>query len=194
MNNPLKKIELDNKKALLVILAALVVVYLDYSFVIKMQLQGLRNAGPNIQKLKSDLSGLSAQLARMQEEKARLMQEKKQVDAKAKKFIAQEQVPSLLEEIAETAKESGVELIQMKPLRDRPPRTAQKDAAAPKFYPFSIGLSLSCGYHQLGRFLNGLESNKIFISAEELSISPLRDDYFKHKVELVLRTYAEKKP
>lgn len=193
MNNPLKKMELGNKKPLLVILAALVLVYLDYAFVLKLQLQNIRNAGPRIQKLKSDLSALSAQFARMQEEKGKQLQAKEEALSKAKKFITEGQIPSLLEEVANTAKENGVELIQMKPLREGPAAAGAKDAIAVKFNPLLISLSLSCGYHQLGSFLNGLENKEMFLALEELAVSAHQKDYFNHKVELVLKAYAEKK-
>lgn len=193
MNNPLKKIKLDNKKALLVILIAPVLVYLDYTFVLKLQLQGLRNTGPRIQKLKGDLSALSAQFAMMQEVKNKHLQAKEEALSKAKKFISEEEIPSLLEEVAKTAQENGVELIQMKPLRERPAAAGAKDAIAVKFSPLLINLSLSCGYHELGRFLSGLENKEEFIGVEGLVVSAQQKDYFKHKVELTLRAYVEKK-
>ena len=193
MNNPFKKIELDNKKALLVILAALALVYLDYALVIKLQLQNLRNSSPRIQKLGSDLSVLSAELARMQQAKSKQLKTKEEALSEVKKFITDEEIPGLLEEIAQAAKDNVVELIQMKPLRERPAGLHPKDAAAIKFSPLLINLDLSCGYHQLGSFLNVLENKDIFIGVEDLAISAQEKDYFKHKVELTLRAYVEKK-
>ena len=193
MNNPLKKIELNNKKALLAVITALVIVYLDCSFVIKLQIQNLNRVTPGIQKLKEDINALSAQLAKMRGEKTKLVQAKEQAFSKSKKFITEEEVPSLLEEISETAKENDIELIQMKPSREKAAGVSPKDAAALKFTPFSISMSLSCGYHQLGRFLNSLENKNIFIAVQDMDISSRQKDYFKHKVELTLRVYAEKK-
>jgi len=194
MSNPLKKIEIDNKKALLIIAIALLFVYLDYAFVLKLQLRNLKNSGPNIQKLKNDLSDLSLQLARMQEAKAKQQQTKQDALAKAKKFIREEEIPSLLEDISGAAKENNIELIQIKPLHRRQAALNTREAAAEKFNPILISLSLSCGYHELVRFLSNLEGREVFIAVEELEVSARQKDYLKHKVTLTLKAYAEKKP
>lgn len=194
MNIPLKKFGLDNKKRLLIILAVPLLVYLDYAFVLKPQLKNVSNAGPRIQKLKSDLSAHSAQFSRMQEARDGQLRSKEEALLKAERFISEGQIPALLEDIAKTAKESGAEVIQMKPLCERPSGSGPKGSTFTKFNLLSINLSLSCGYYELNRFLNALEAKDIFIVVEELAVSPQQKDYFKHKVELALRAYVERKP
>ncbi|MDI6605881.1 MAG: hypothetical protein QME65_01895, partial [Candidatus Omnitrophota bacterium] len=101
IDNPLKKITgLDNKKVFLILLASLVALYLDYSFVLKLQFQNLRNTAPKIEKLKSDLSNLSLQLSRMEQTKAKYLAQQQKLLKEAKKVISEGQIPSLLEEIA----------------------------------------------------------------------------------------------
>ncbi|MBL7151593.1 MAG: type 4a pilus biogenesis protein PilO [Candidatus Omnitrophica bacterium] len=194
IGNPIKKIlELDNKKIALIILASSVLLCLDYYFVIiKLQLQNLRNAAPKIQKFNNDLSNLSLQLDKMQQAKQEHLEEQQRLLREAKKIIPEGQVPSLLEEVADAAKSNSVELTQMKPVRQNLPPAKDKAAAGQNMAPLLIKLDVSCGYHELGHFINDLENNPVFMAVENLTITPQQKDYFKQKVELELKTYVEK--
>ncbi|MFH0935721.1 MAG: type 4a pilus biogenesis protein PilO [Candidatus Omnitrophota bacterium] len=194
IGNPIKKIlELDNKKVALIIAASSVLLCLDYySVIMKLQLQNLRNTAPKIEKLNNDLSNLSLQLNKMQQAKQEHLEEQQRLLREAKKIIPEGQVPSLLEEVADTAKSNSVELIQMKPFRQNLPPAKDKAAAGQNMIPLLIKLDVSCGYHELGHFINDLENNPIFMAVESLSIIPQQKDYFKQKVELELKTYVEK--
>ncbi|MFH0762365.1 MAG: type 4a pilus biogenesis protein PilO [Candidatus Omnitrophota bacterium] len=187
-----KKIEgLDNKKLLVVFIALLVFIYLDYSFVMKLQLRNLRNTAPKIEKVKSDLNNLSLQLSKMQQAKEEHLAKQREFLSQAKKVISEGQVPSLLEEIANTAKNNNAELIQMKPLRQNLPAAKAKTPQGQNFSPLLITVELSCGYHELGHFINDLENNPIFIAVEDFAVIPQQKDYFKQKVGLTLKTYVE---
>ena len=54
-----------------------------------------------------------------------------------------------------------------------------------------IDMDISCGYHNLGQFVNDLENNEIFLAVDELRITPRQDDYFNQDIGLKLKTYVK---
>jgi len=67
MLNSLNKLELDKKKIFLIILACLIIIYIDFAFLIKLQLRSIGTVGEKIIKLKKDMDVLAKDLAIMQQ-------------------------------------------------------------------------------------------------------------------------------
>lgn len=177
---------LDSKKMLLAALALLAVLYLDTTLFIKMQRQALKNAGLKITKLKADVAALSHEVAAMQK-----LSEGKDEAPRIKKIISEGQVSSLLAEIDQIANKNNVSIMQIKPLRDAAAKVELPPVAG-QICPFPITLVLSGGYHNIGGFINGLESAEEFIVVDELKIIAEANNYFQQKANLILKTYVKK--
>jgi Tfp pilus assembly protein PilO len=123
--------------------------------------------------------------------------ESRQVSPKAalkeKRIITEAQFASLLQDISKIANNNEVKILQLKPFRQSLP--ANQDAkvkALGSFTPFLISLDLSSGYHNLGKFINGLENLESFVKVQEIKIEPFEDTYLNQKVNLVFVTYVKK--
>lgn len=187
----LETLELDNKKIILVILFSVLLLYLDINFVFKNQLGALKKIEPAIVGLKKNLENLKSDLVKMQELK------KKQIGppekaVKAKKIIPSEQLASLLQNLYEIANKNDVKIEQIKPAKDTQISKQDKLPGMDKFQPVLITLDLESDYHNLGKFINDIENGKIFISVQSAKITSQQADFFKQKVNLVLRTYVKK--
>lgn len=187
----LETLELDNKKIILVILFSVLVLYLDINFVFKNQLGALKKIEPTIVGLKKNLENLKSDLVKMQELK------KKQIGppekaVKAKKIIPSEQLASLLQNLSDIANKNDVKIEQVKPAKDTQISKQDKLPGMDKFQPVLITLDLESDYHNLGKFINDIENGKIFISVQSAKITSQQADFFKQKVNLVLRTYVKK--
>lgn len=183
---------MDKKKIALVALACVVVLYLDFNFILQAQLGGAKRAEPQIAKLKKDLGDLAKDLARMEDLKKK-QAVVEQTGAQGKKAISEEQIAEALQQISLLANKSNVKIAQIKPLKE-PPGTKQDKSAPPVggLKPLSISLDLTCGYHHLGQFINDLENAEIFIAVQEMKITAQPKDYLQQKVNLVLKTYVKR--
>jgi len=187
-------IELDKKKIFFIILFCLIIVYLDFSFLMKMQIKTFKDLGGKITKLKVDYDSLNRDLAEMQGVKNKQAQIPDGFFSQAKRIISEEEVVSLLQDISEMAKKNNVQIAQMKPYNE--PRALQNKTTANKFTPVLIALDLTSDYHSLGGFINDLENGQTFICVQELKIASQQKDNLKQKANLLLkthvRTYAKK--
>jgi Tfp pilus assembly protein PilO len=189
-NNPFlaklrEKLYSGDKRIFAVILALLIaIICLDFALIMKPQARAIKNLGPKIIKLKTDLDSLDKGLARMKELQAK--QEKPQRDAAAsKRFISQQEIPYIMEVISLAASKNGVSIIQMKP-------SQEKRAPADKFTPVGITMDLICDYHRLGKFINDLENGEVFFTLQSMRISVQAQDMLNQRVSLALKTYVKK--
>jgi Tfp pilus assembly protein PilO len=190
--NKLDDLEPQKKKVFLGISAivVLIIVYIDFSYLIKSQLKGIKTVTPKIIKLKKDIDTFNKDLVAMQDTEAKLKQSKQKFSLTVKKFISEEEITALLQDIAHIADKYQVKIIKIIPLRDA--KAKEEIIAEGKFLPVIISLDLSCGYHAFGSFMNDLENATQFIAVQEIRISPDSADYFKRNVNLVLKTYVKK--
>ncbi|MFZ2602466.1 MAG: type 4a pilus biogenesis protein PilO [Candidatus Omnitrophota bacterium] len=179
VNDLIKKIPIKNNKVLiLIVLVSVVIFYLDYAFVLRLQLQSINKINSNIVNKKKNVGTLHKELAEVQDLKAKRLSQGKE-PVRIKKFIAQEGIPSLLKEISDIANKNQVRINQIKP---------SKGAGQEKSFTLLIALDLTAEYHKAGSFLNDLEENETYFSVEEIKITPNANDLFHQGVKLVLKT------
>ena len=189
MMNILKKIKLDKKKAILILVVALVLAYLDYNFILSAQLKMVGEIKAKIVKLKTDINKLHKDLASLAGAQ-RKQQETAKATTKIKSLVTNGQVPQLLKEISDLANNSQVRIMQIKPEKEIKDAKAAKSAKAQNIAGERIKLDISCDYHHLGQFLNALENSEIFLAVEEMKINSLPNDYFHQNIRLELKTYV----
>jgi Tfp pilus assembly protein PilO len=187
-----QRLEANNKIIFLIIPVCLIIIYLDFNFLINRQLSSIKAAGPKIIKVKKDLAGLEQDLTRIQDIKNKQDELKQNIISKAKKIITDEQKVSVLQDISDLANKGNVKVSQIKFSYDSAGQKTANDSSAAKLAPLLINLDLICGYHQLGAFLNDLENMLTFIAVHNIKITPQATDLFRQKVDLVLRTYVRK--
>ncbi|MCX5710735.1 MAG: type 4a pilus biogenesis protein PilO [Candidatus Omnitrophica bacterium] len=185
----IKNIEIDDKTLLTIVLCAAVFIYLDYSFILKAQTNAIKSISPKISKIKIDLDNFNRDYAAMSKMPAQAVQEKKEVNLK--KVVEESNIASLLQDISDIANKNDIKIIQLKPnkellgLKDKIP-------GMEKLTPMTITLDMTGGYHQLGKFIDALEYGPNFIAVQEMKISSQPADFFKQKINLVLKTYVKK--
>lgn len=189
MINLLNKIQLDKKKIFFIVLGSFVILYLDFVFLIGLQFKHIKNISPKIIKLKQDMENFSKELATMQDLKGKQVETKQKALLKAKKVISEEQIALLLQSISDVANKNNVSISKILPSKAKEERAS---AGTLKLTSLLITLDLSCGYHNLGRFLNDLENAENFITVQEMKITYSSSDYLRQNVNLVLKTYVKK--
>ena len=188
--NVQEKLELDKKKIILIILIGFILLYMDFSFLIRLQFKNTRTLGTKISKLKKDIDILAKDLATLEDLKQRHPEVKKEALSKVKKIISEEQIPSLLKDISDIATKYNVKIMQIKPSKEL--KKEDKVSVVPKFNHLLITLDLICGYHSLGSFINGLENAERFMAVQDLKITPDPNNYLSCNIALVLKTYVKK--
>lgn len=169
--------DIGNKKIALIILVCLIIVYIDFATLVKSQ----RNA---VKVISIKTAGLKGDIAKLTRDLDNLKNRQKEIGEKArlrfKKIIFENELPALLEKIYLMANKNNAKIIKILP------------AKGPGSNSISLAMDLSCGYHNLARFINALENAEEFMAVEEIKIRPNAGDYFQQDVNLALRVYVKK--
>lgn len=173
----LKTQGLDNKRVALIILSCLIIIYIDFATLFKLQLKGIRIVSPKVARLKIDINQLTKDLDNLKIKQLEI----KKGQPRIKKIVLEREIPSLLERISVMANKNNIRIIKILP---------SKDTKSTSY--ILIGLDLTCAYHNLGRFLNDLEEAQDFIVVEEIKIRSDTGNYFQQNVNLTLRIYVKK--
>ncbi len=183
----------DKKRLILIALAAVIFIYVDYITLFKFQTKAVASVNAKIAKSRKDLVELNKNLALMQETG-------KGKEKKIKRIISEEQLSLLLNEIENVARKNNVRITQIKAVKDpekkkgkQPPKGEKSPPKVEKGPNYKlIPLDLSCSYHDFGRFLNELENMESFISVGEMKIKANPEDMLKQDVNLVLKAYVKR--
>lgn len=184
----LNDIQLDQQKKIMIVIFAVLIIYVDTSYILKPQIAGLNNLNPKIARLENDLKNLNRDLANMRSAKNKPAQDANQAANRSTKIISESQISGLLQEIAIVANKFDVKIIQVRPARD----TSKAALPGDKLIPILINLDLVCDYHSLGKFINRLENDPVFMGITDFKIAADAVDLIKQKISLVVRTYVYK--
>lgn len=113
----------------------------------------------------------------------------KKADYLEKRLPAHDQISSLLEDFSNVAESSGVSILRIKPLEEPVPLSKQK-AVNNSYTEFPILIEARAGYHQLGAFINKLETMDRFIRITDLDVAGLDKDPRHHDIKIRIITYV----
>ena len=139
MANLLNKLGADLQKLVLIVLVGVAVLYIDYAFIIKLQLKSIGGAKTKIIKLKKDIVALDKDLALMQQSQDQM---KQKTPLKPKTIISEGEMTGLLQGIYSLANKNKVRIIQIRPLKD--PKAKEEVMGTQKMMPMAITMDLSC--------------------------------------------------
>ncbi len=102
------------------------------------------------------------------------------------KLPQEKETPELLEDLARIATDTK---IKYQSIRSNPMVSLKSEQIDLPYYSWPITMKLTCGFHELGNYINQLENATRFIKVESLSINAEKE-IFKHQVTLNLITYV----
>lgn len=189
----LDQFDLDNKKIILIVLASVVVFYVDINFIFRPQIRGLGRSSAEATRLKKDLANFRTDFKKMQELKSKEALSPSKSGLRAKKIVAENEFSTLLQDISKIANNNEVKILQLKPSREGQTSNESKRLKAfGKAEPFLITLDLTCGYHNLGKFINGLENLPALVKVQDIRIEAQEKDYLNQRARVILVTYVKK--
>ncbi len=176
----------EKNKTLIAAIILIFVLILDFVFLMKPQIRILSKLSSKASLLGKDLKNAKKDIASQKEFENQLTVLKASIKNFGSTVIPEEELPSILEKISLTAKQTYVKIIQIKPLKEE--KTAILKAEGGVYYRIPILIDIQCGYHVLGKFLNELESSSAFLKIIGLEISANPADSLHHLARLTVQT------
>lgn len=188
----LSDLKLTKQHQILIAIFFILVVYVDVSYILKAQRDGLNRLRPKIAKLKTELKSLDQGLENMRLAKNQPSASAQKQSPRSSRIVPESKAIELLHEVSSLANKYDIQVTQLRPNR---PSQKGKPAAGPgKDTPgiLLINLDLVGDYHSLGRFMQAVEESSVFMGVAEFEIVAQVPDYLKQKITLVLKTYVTK--
>lgn len=189
-----KGITEQQKKLALAAIAACIILYVDFAYLLKLQLNGLRGISRRLRQAKDSLRQYDTSSSYYRDLEAQLSRLKDKFSDFEKYVYSEPDLPLLLDDIAKKANSLDVKIMQVSPQSGQPEKAkgADKAAAGSNFHPLLLEFELACGYHQLGKFISALESNPL-IEVIRIKIASDSQEPTNQKAGLILKIYAQKK-
>jgi len=105
---------------------------------------------------------------------------------------SEQELSSVIERLSGFASAAGVRIVTIspRPTEDQRPNEAKQPAdASPYYKAIPIHIDAEAGYHQLGDFLNLMESERAPLRVFSLKISGNANEVRRHRIKLVIRAY-----
>jgi len=151
-----------------------------------------RSAG----RLGSELTALRGKVERMQRDLGHLPEMEKKRDELAVRTSVpvvsappEEQLPDLLDKIAQFARTARVRVVTLRPKQD----LAKVQVGPSGYLEIPLELEATAGYHQVGRFLDQLEQSDSLVRLRELEIHPGKE-MWDQEVKMLLLVFLAPEP
>jgi len=187
----LKNIDLKSKQTQTLLLIAFTVLvaailYLYFAFV--PQVVRVFKLTVNTGKISSELKSARIMIKDFDGFKNDLEECSQKVESYEKKLPAEQEIPALLENLSDMAKDSNIKIVSIVPampyLKDG--KTGKKSLI---YREIPILITAKSSYHELGHFLNNLENADRFMKVVDIDIKANKANPKKHDVELMICTY-----
>ncbi len=173
------------------ILAGLFVIGLILSFLLfQPQARKIQEYNNSLISSSKDTSNLRTAQVELNELKKEITVIEETLAEHEKKLFSQEDTQAFLNYINRLAKFYNVRILKINPLSQVENEVKSLDKV---YLAMPYRLSLTCSYHNLGKFLNKLEQSKdSFVRVDSLSIQADNSNMREHKVELGITIFSIK--
>jgi len=188
-NINLKNIDLKDTKTqtviLMIVLGVIVaVLYIFYIFL--PQVTGDINIIGKTIGMRTDIREAGSLMAEKGTLKKKAQDYNEKIEVYEKKLPAQQEIPSLLEDLSRMARNANITIIGITPVILK----GQKEKKVQVYQEIPILITAKSSYHELGRFLSNLENGDRFIKVVDISIKTNATAPKKHDIELMVYTYV----
>lgn len=178
-------VEKDPKKMLIVITVSVIAGLVLYvMLVLTPQIVKIASLRVNLVKTRLELWGVRADIANIGSMKKAVEAYNEKVGKYEKTLPTEDDIPGLLESLAEMAKSSNLSIVGIVPVESKDDKPKGR-----VYSEIPIMISAKGGYHELGRFMSRIETSDRFIKIIDMQIKMNRPIPKKHDVELSVVTY-----
>ena len=188
MNKPYISPE-EKKKWLTVVVLAFLILMVYLRFFLGPAVGKFNSLWSEIREIRRNLmtvQNAKEKLAQMEAETSELRKRTKKMEVR---FPSRAELPELLEHLSDVAKKSEVDILEILP--SGPIQTTASAAnVQPIYEELPIAFMAKSGYHELGAFINHLESSERIFAVKNIEIKSDPSNPRKHGIRLVLGTFV----
>ena len=175
----------DKLKPILIGTGAAIAFFVWFQVLFIPRSANLREVGQKVRTMAQDLKVLKEKIKKLPQMEKELEQMAGQYDPKMVTMLPEEQLPEFLQLITQAARTADVRLSNIKPVME----VSGLSPSPSGFLELPVRVDASGGYHNIGRFLDVLESSKALFRVYQIKIEPSDHDMWHHEANIVLWVY-----
>lgn len=121
---------------------------------------------------------------KIEKAKNKMSELKLDIEYYEKMLPTEREIPRLLQYISQIARETNIKLIELEQLAEKKPEEEQS-----LYVAVPIALTIGGDYHDLGLFMNKIETADRFMKIETFNISSDDETPLSHEARLLIHTY-----
>ena len=179
-------VKLNEKNPYYLVIGLLVLVLIvDYIFIMQFQLGALRALGPKLAEISDHFKEFETNRARVGKYEEDIKDLDQKLDNLEKRLRTTEEIPAVLEGISRIANRSKVFIDQIIPETDLGEPVFKN--AQGKYYLLPVRVEAKASYHNFGRFLNELETQGSLMMIDDMMIETNLENPRQHLVKLSIQ-------
>ncbi len=163
----------------------------DYFVIMARQFDTIKKLTPQIQTLSHSLKEAKDNMAHLDQFQKEINQHREKMRGIGTTILTREEIPIILDHISNIANQYQIKINQMMPLKDAQQEILSNSDG--KYYSLPVLINAKGGYHNIGRFFNDLENNKIFMSIIDFDLVSSVDDPTRHTITMKIKTFIQDK-
>jgi len=183
-------ISTEQRKLLIIVIGIAILLVADISFILLPLINKTFDLSSQVSSTRKNIDNLNQQISTIDETREKLSRLKESYSKYVKRFSREEEIPRLLETLSKIAAESEVVILAVRPVATKSDKQDKKLANI--FREVPIEIRAMGGYHQLGSFINKLETLDRFLKVTDISITQNIRTPRNHSLRLLVATYILK--
>lgn len=183
-------ISTEQRKVLIIAISITILLVADISFILLPLINKTFDLSSRVSSTRKNIDNLNQQISTIDETREKLSRLKESYRKYVKRFSREEEIPQLLETLSKIAAESEVAILAVRPAATQLDKQDKKLANI--FREVPIEIRAMGGYHQLGSFINKLETLDRFLKVTDISITQNINTPRNHSLRLLVATYILK--
>ena len=164
---------------------------IDYFILMRPQLAALSKISAENKKISDDIKQLKEDGKNLPVYRTQIEQLTDKVEKADLRFRSKNELDYIIQEISHLANQNKIKIDEIMSENENIKEVMKNNKR--RYYSLPINIEGKSEYHDFGRFLNQLETDNIFLSIPEFSLSKTEDTH-SHKIKLTIMTivYDEK--
>lgn len=187
INRILEQFKNNPKQAVIFItFLCLIAAALYLNFILLPQTKEFLSLFSDVSKLTVKIKNMEAGIAAIPSFKKDIDTYRDKVDKYEKMLPAEQEVPALLNSLSSMAQSSNIKIIAITPALNQDKAVRGSKA----YHEIPILITAKGGFHELGRFLSGLETSERFMKVADLEIKTNPSNAKVHDIDILILIYT----
>ena len=172
-------------------IAMALILLVDFSLIMRLQLQALSSAGKKASEFSKDIKKTRYNVKNMSSLEAEAKQLQGKLSGVIQNLGEYQDAVMVVERITKLAEKNNIKVSQAMPLKEQAVELLDSDKG--EFLAVPILVNGEGGYHNLGLFFNALETDQAFLDIQSFDITGNLQSSKKHILTMTVMSFVPKK-